>query len=172
MRDGHGARMMRPRQSRRNGRWRTGVGTMRDAGSMRDTTVSASYGVARASRKLAERRVGHRPMRRASLALALSRLEREHVALLLAICELETPAAGDAADGNARALRAALLPMLREDLRQTQHALARAARGQYGVCEVCHKAIAGRTLELRPAATRCGACEGRAGRRAAVRVRD
>lgn len=123
-----------------------------------------------------ERTAGRRPAlkraRRASLALALSRLEREHVALLLAICELEAPAEGDAADGNARALRAALLPMLREDLRQTQHALARAARGQYGVCEVCHKAIAGRTLELRPAAARCGACEGRAGRRAAVRVRD
>jgi DnaK suppressor protein len=125
---------------------------------------------------VAARTAGRRPAlkraRRASVALALSRLEREHVALLLAICELEAPAEGDAADGNAQALRAALLPMLREDLRQTQHALARAARGQYGVCEVCHKAIAGRTLELRPAATRCGVCEGRTGRRAAVRVRD
>ena len=128
----------------------------------------------------AARTAGRRPAlkraRRASLALALSRLEREHVALLLAICELEAPAGGADvsadADRNARALRAALLPMLREDLRQTQHALARAARGQYGVWEVCHKAIAGRTLELRPAATRCGVCEGRAGRRAAVRVRD
>jgi len=127
---------------------------------------------AEAAARTAGRRPALRRARRASLALALSRLEREHVALLLAICELEAPASDADADGNAQALRAALLPMLREDLRQTQHALARAARGQYGVCEVCHKAVAGRTLELRPAATRCGACEGRAGRRAAMRVRD
>ena len=71
------------------------------------------------SRKAAPKRV-----RRASLALALSRLEREHVALLLAICELETP---NPDDPQAEVLRAALLPMLREDLRQTQQALGRAA---------------------------------------------
>ena len=130
-------------------------------------------GLAASTERVAGRRPAPKRARRASLALALSRLEREHVALLLAICDLEGPAGGDAdADGDARAMRAALLPMLREDLRQTQHALARAARGQYGVCEVCHKAISGRTLELRPAATRCGACEGRAERQAAVRVRD
>src|SRR5262245_37954236 len=103
--------------------------------------------------------LGSRPapkrVRRTSLALALSRLEREHVALLLAICELETPRA---VDPNAAALREALLPLLREDLRQTQHALARAARGSYGVCEACHKPISARQLELHPAATCCATC--------------
>jgi DnaK suppressor protein len=105
------------------------------------------------ARKPAAKRV-----RRASVALALSRLEREHVALLLAICELETP---NAADPNPQALHAALLPMLREDLRQTQHALSRAAHGLYGTCEECHKPIAARQLELTPTLTRCAACQGR-----------
>lgn len=104
---------------------------------------------------------GPRRVRRASLALALGRLEREHVALLLAICELES-----ASDGNGEgvALRKALLPMLREDLRQTQHALALAARGAYGSCEDCHKPLAARHLEIKPATTRCPACAARARR--------
>src|SRR5262249_38130104 len=103
--------------------------------------------------------LGSRPapkrVRRTSLALALNRLEREHVALLLAICELETP---DSADPNAESLREALLPLLREDLRQTQHALARASRGPYGVCEERHKPVSARQLELYPAAARCATC--------------
>ncbi len=105
------------------------------------------------ARKPAAKRV-----RRASVALALSRLEREHVALLLAICELETPSSDDP---NSAELREALLPMLREDLRQTQHALSRAARGLYGACEECHKPIAARQLELMPTLTRCSTCQGR-----------
>jgi RNA polymerase-binding transcription factor DksA len=91
--------------------------------------------------------------------LALSRLEREHVALLLAICELEGPAT--TADANSEVLRAALLPMLRDDLRQTQHALQLAAEGRYGACEDCHKPFTSRQLELRPASTRCSVCESR-----------
>src|SRR5215813_6681386 len=110
---------------------------------------------AHTARVALSRRPAPKRTRRTSLALALSRLEREHVALLLAICDLETP---DPVDPSPQALRAALLPMLREDLRQTQHALARAARGAYGVCEECHKAIAARQLELHPAATCCAAC--------------
>ncbi|MGZ3681231.1 MAG: hypothetical protein ACXWQR_22635 [Ktedonobacterales bacterium] len=102
-----------------------------------------------------------RRVRRASLALALGRLEREHVALLLAICELESAADGD---GESVALRKALLPMLREDLRQTQHALALAARGAYGSCEECHKPLAARHLEMKPATTRCPECAARARR--------
>src|SRR5262249_25832373 len=104
------------------------------------------------------RRPAPKRIRRTSLALALSRLEREHVALLMAICELETPGP---ADPNSPALRAALLPMLREDLRQTQHALARAARGPYGLCEECHKPIAARQLEMHPAGIHCATCQGR-----------
>ena len=96
--------------------------------------------------------------RRAAQAAALARLEREHVALLLAICELETPQRDD---HQSQALRAALLPMLREDLRQTQHALARAAHGAYGICEDCHKPLSLRELEAHPAATHCAICNAR-----------
>lgn len=103
-------------------------------------------------------------MRRSSMALALSRLEREHVALLLAICELESP---NETDGNSLALREALLPLLREDLRQTQRALARASQGQYGICEDCGRPLSTRLLELKPSATTCPVCEARA-RRATV----
>lgn len=139
-----------------------GIGeSMRD---MRKSMPAFPQGVARGSRKLVERRAGHRPMRRSSVALALSRLEREHVALLLAICELESP---NEADGNSLALRDALLPLLREDLRQTQHALARAAEGKYGTCEGCARPLSTRLLELKPSATVCPVCEARA-RRATV----
>lgn len=102
-----------------------------------------------------------RRIRRASLALALSRLEREHVALLLAICELES-ASDD--NGEGAALREALLPMLREDLRQTQHALALAAHGAYGACEECHRPLAARQLEIKPATTHCPVCSARSRR--------
>ena len=102
-----------------------------------------------------------RRVRRASLALALGRLEREHVALLLAICELESAENGK---GESVELRQALLPMLREDLRQTQHALALAARGAYGSCEDCHKPLSARHLEMKPATTRCPECAARARR--------
>ncbi len=97
------------------------------------------------------------------MALALSRLEREHVALLLAICELEGPA--PAIDPNQLVLREALLPMLREDLRQTQHALRLAAEGRYGACEDCHRPFTSRQLELKPASTRCAVCESKNVRR-------
>lgn len=97
-----------------------------------------------------------RRTRRTSLALALSRLEREHVALLLAICELEEPARPD--DDTPRAVREALLLLLRDDLRQTQHALALAAQGTYGICEGCQRPLAARLLEQHPALTRCATC--------------
>jgi hypothetical protein len=114
---------------------------------------------ARPDRPGGARRPAYRRARRASTALALSRLEREHVALLLAICELEGPAT--TADANSQALHAALLPMLRDDLRQTQHALRLAAEGRYGVCEDCRKPFTSRQLELRPASTHCSVCESR-----------
>jgi RNA polymerase-binding transcription factor DksA len=110
--------------------------------------------------KAASRRSSQRRVRRASVALALSRLEREHVALLMAICELEGPRRPN--DTNPQVLREALLPLLREDLRQTQHALTRAAQGTYGICEECHRPIAARHMELKPAMTRCPSCEARA----------
>lgn len=125
--------------------------------------IDDTYGAgARHQRSTIARRASQRRGRRASLTLALSRLEREHVALLLAICELEGPV--KAGDGNSKALRDALTPMLRDDLRQTQHALSLAAQGQYGSCEDCHKPFTSRQLELRPATTRCSVCEARAHR--------
>ncbi|HEU5439827.1 MAG TPA: hypothetical protein VFU88_11110 [Ktedonobacterales bacterium] len=110
------------------------------------------------SRRAAARRGSPRRPRRATVALALSRLEREHVALLLAICELESPSPETAATPHV--MREALLLLLREDLRQTQHALSLAARGMYGVCEVCHRPLTARQLEQRPASTRCPTCDG------------
>ena len=136
--------------------------TMQHLGSAYPS-LDDTYGPgARHQRSTIARRASQRRGRRASLALALTHLEREHVALLLAICELEGPASGG--DANAQALRAALLPMLREDLRQTQHALGLAARGMYGCCEECHKPFTSRQLELRPATTRCSLCEARSRR--------
>lgn len=97
---------------------------------------------------------------------ALTRLEREHVALLLAICELETPPRTQDDLTGAPEVRAALRTLLREDLGRTQHALARAASGHYGTCEDCHRPISRRHLEIKPASTRCSICEAQA-RRAA-----
>jgi RNA polymerase-binding transcription factor DksA len=99
-----------------------------------------------------------RPSARAALpgarSQALLRLEREHVALLLAISELEA----GAQSAESPELRAALLPLLRNDLARTQYALRRAAAGQYGMCDRCGRPIAARKLELNPATTRCPAC--------------
>lgn len=113
-----------------------------------------------ATRLSVPRRKSLAPQRRpATLARALARLEREHVALLLALSELESSANAGAPDG---ALRAALAPLLRGDLRRTQYALSRADVGLYGVCDGCGRVIAARRLELNPATTRCSACEARA----------
>lgn len=101
--------------------------------------------------------------RQAMLARALGRLEREHVALLLAISELDTSATTSKTTDSA--LRAALAPLLRGDLRRTQYALSRADAGLYGVCDHCGRAIAARRLQLNPASVRCSTCETRAHRR-------
>ena len=111
--------------------------------------------------------VGAQQQRQLGLAQALRRLEREHVALLLAMCELEaeqaaakrqTAPGATAAQAARDSLRAALAPMLREDLRRAQYALARAAQGQYGVCEHCGRPIALRRLQLTISATACEGC--------------
>lgn len=92
-----------------------------------------------------------------ALVTAINRLEQEHVALLMALCDLE--------DSSARSedvvLRSALEMLLRDELRQTQHALQRASQGTYGTCEVCHQPLSRRHLSLHPAMTRCWACTGR-----------
>jgi RNA polymerase-binding transcription factor DksA len=87
--------------------------------------------------------------------LALRRLEREHLALLLAICELDGPTGAQ----ESPAMREALLVLLRADLGRAQHALALAAEGRYGSCEDCDRPLARRELELNPAATHCPVCQ-------------
>ncbi len=98
--------------------------------------------------------------RGATITLALRRLEREHVALLLAICELEGPTSATVgAFTEPPAMREALLVLLLDDLSRTQHALALAAEGRYGLCEDCRRPIARRELELNPTITQCAVCE-------------
>jgi RNA polymerase-binding transcription factor DksA len=93
--------------------------------------------------------------------VALSQLEREHVALLMALCELEAPTKEAHAVAGGLEVQQALQALLRDDLRLTQHALQLAAHGQYGLCEDCHRPLTRRHLALRPATTRCFACEAR-----------
>lgn len=91
------------------------------------------------------------------LSAAISRLEQEHVALLMALCDLEE----SSSNSHNAELRNALIQVLREDLRRTQHALRQAAQGTYGICEVCQQPLSRRHLSLLPAITRCWACTGR-----------
>lgn len=97
----------------------------------------------------------------AFVSVALARLERDHVVLLAAICQLES----GTAQGSSRVmasrspvLRDALAALLREDLRQTQRALRRVAEGAYGTCEICHAALPTNQLLDQPAITRCHSC--------------
>lgn len=55
---------------------------------------------------------------------------------------------------------AAVQAILLAELRQIEHAMQRAADGQYGTCEDCGGGIAARRLEVVPAATRCISCQG------------
>lgn len=145
-----------PRERFEDGRRRLGCGPRR--------VVNGLHGMQRKS-LLSHPRLETRGHRGASLALG--RLEREHVALLLAICELEAPTEAAAGAVGGPEVRRALLALLREDLRRTQHALSLVSRGQYGYCEECHRPLSRRTLELKPATTRCAICEAHA-RRAAL----
>jgi RNA polymerase-binding transcription factor DksA len=118
-------------------------------------------GVSRA--RSVNRRMGPESRERA-LVVAINRLEQEHVALLMALCELEDSST-DSHDASQDALvRSALQALLREDLRRTQHALRRAGQGTYGICEVCQQPLSRRHLTLAPGMSRCWACTGRAPR--------
>lgn len=93
-----------------------------------------------------------------TVVAAISRLEQEHIALLLALCDLEE----SLTNSQDAMMHGALYLLLREDLRRTQHALKRASQGTYGICEVCQQPLSRRQLSLLPAMTRCSACTGRA----------
>ncbi|HLY30069.1 MAG TPA: TraR/DksA C4-type zinc finger protein [Ktedonobacterales bacterium] len=120
-------------------------------------------GVVKTTAKTAQAPISAVERRQVGLRRALARLEREHVALLLALCELSQSSQTDRSQESqlttSQALRAALTPMIHDDLRQTQYALARAAQGLYGVCERCGHTIPLRRLEMRPNATTCERCE-------------
>jgi hypothetical protein len=97
----------------------------------------------------------------AFISVALARLERDHAALLAAMCELTSPSTASLAPAgvaDSPVLRQALITLLREDLRQTQHALTLAADGTYGYCEICHRVLPSRTLLMYPATTWCENC--------------
>lgn len=97
-----------------------------------------------------------------AVARALSHLEREHVALLLALCELESEPRASAGPTDTPAVRNALRALLQDDLRRAQHALQRAADGLYGLCEACHQPLPAQQLAANAAATRCAGCSGAA----------
>jgi DnaK suppressor protein len=134
-----------------------------DPSDLRRASRSSALHTASVPRRSAQsQRSRPRSSRTGALASAVSRLEQEHVALLMALCELEEPSAGSAT--NAEPMREALFVLLREELRHTQHALALAARGVYGQCEECHRPLSRRHLDLKPATTRCGICDARSHR--------
>lgn len=58
---------------------------------------------------------------------------------------------------------AALDRSIRAEMAQIEKTLARLDKGEYGVCEVCGDPIAPKRLEALPYATRCVACEEKAG---------
>ena len=58
---------------------------------------------------------------------------------------------------------AALDRSIRAEMAQIEKTLARLDKGEYGVCEVCGDPISPKRLEALPYATRCVACEGKAG---------
>jgi RNA polymerase-binding protein DksA len=47
----------------------------------------------------------------------------------------------------------------RSEMLQIDSALARLHESRYGICEVCHKPIAGKRLEALPYAARCLSCQ-------------
>ena len=119
-----------------------------------DVAGALGRGVSKA--RSVNRRIGLESRERA-LVVAISRIEQEHVALLMALCELEE----SSTDSQDAVVRSALQALLREDLRRTQHALRRAGQGTYGICEVCQQPLSRRHLTLAPAMSRCWACTGR-----------
>lgn len=69
--------------------------------------------------------------------------------------------AEDAQDQQQRQSEAMMRRMMQHDLRQVEHALERAAGGNYGLCEECGGEIPLRRLQAVPAATLCVRCQAR-----------
>lgn len=67
----------------------------------------------------------------------------------------------DAQEHQDRHQLAAIRIVLRSELLQIEHALERAARGLYGICEDCGQQIPTRRMYIVPATTVCVACQQR-----------
>ena len=101
-------------------------------------------------------RRGRDRVQEAFVTLTVTRLEREHVSLLAALCELEQEQSPSR--GRTPAMRQALAAVLLDELRQTQRALERAAHGTLGYCERCDAPLAVTILLAQPATTHCARC--------------
>src|SRR5258706_13943148 len=95
--------------------WGEDVGNVHDVGSLSLTEDGVPAASAPAARQTETRRAAHRRGRRGSIVLALSRLEREQLARLMAIYALEGPPGAE--DTTPPALRQPLLRMGSEALR-------------------------------------------------------
>lgn len=102
-------------------------------------------------------RTGSDRVQAAFVSLAVARLERDHVALLAALCDLERERRASAAAGT-QVMQEALTAVLREELRQTQRALERASAGTLGYCERCQAPLTITVLLAQPATTHCPGC--------------
>lgn len=122
-----------------------------DGGSLPAIGAEPETRQARPGAPAAADRVQH-----AFVALAVARLERDHVALLAALCDLDMEQRSSAASGPV--MRQALAALLHEELRQTQRALERAADGTLGYCERCQSPLAISILLSQPATTHCPSC--------------
>ncbi|HET7529429.1 MAG TPA: TraR/DksA C4-type zinc finger protein [Mycobacteriales bacterium] len=83
--------------------------------------------------------------------------------------EAMSPAAGEPDTDGSQAgglhLSAQLIAAARQQLQETEDALARVDNGTYGVCGSCREPIAAERLEILPAARYCVRCQGQKSRR-------
>ena len=94
--------------------------------------------------------------RRSELREQMAQLEQDEVA---AQSPWSADLAEEAQDQQHRQRVAAMRRIMEAELAQVEHALERAARGLYGLCEDCGQAIARRRLQVVPWATLCIDCQ-------------
>ncbi|MBC7289576.1 MAG: TraR/DksA C4-type zinc finger protein [Armatimonadetes bacterium] len=101
--------------------------------------------------------------RRDELRTELRRLEdraagRDGEQEVVAAEDFDEPGGDAAADAAERQQARVMANEVKEILELVEEALRRIERGEYGVCEVCHKPIPAARLDLIPWATRCAKC--------------
>lgn len=105
---------------------------------------------------------------RAATLARLARLREEHAAFVAASRDSNADDEHDPEGATIAFERAQVETLLREGeerLRDIDAALARVARGAYGVCAVCGRPIDPARLAVRPSATTCVPCASPARRR-------